>query len=83
MPGTAAATRWRTERAVRASAGPSVRRTTDAEGRQLLPPERSARRHDDVDTCGLDALEHLDGAGNFTFKRTDPGDFLHEGGETE
>jgi hypothetical protein len=45
---------------------------------QLLAPERSTRRHDDVNTGGLDAFDHLDGTSNFAFKRADPRDFLHE-----
>ena len=64
--------------------GGTIRSQHDRCGRrQLLAPERSARRHDDVDACGLDALEHLDGAGDFAFERANAGDFLHEGGETE
>ena len=54
-------------------------------GRRVLLglSEAAAVGHDDVDAGGGNSGNLLDGAGDFTFERTDAGDFLHEGGEAE
>ncbi len=45
--------------------------------------EAAALGHDDVDAGSGDTGDLLDGASDFAFKRANPGDFLHEGGQAE